>query len=297
MKILITGASGLLGQEVWRVFEKEHELVALGRTQPPQVPSAQWRTVDLSDEEAVYPLITRENADLIVHTAAFNDVDGAQKNPDAAYRGNALACRNLAVACQRFDSILLSVSSDYVFDGQNPPAAGYREFDACRPLSHYAESKYWGELFVSQLLNKFFIVRTSWLFGPGRETWADKAAAAFRDGAPVKAASDMTSAPTYTPDLAEALLRLAQSRHYGYYHLTNGGFCSRVQWAEEIGRLTAANRKNSITSLTQAQLGLPAPRPRHSGLDNLAWRLDGQTPLRPWQQALAAHFEKVSVAK
>jgi len=297
MKIIVTGAGGLLGQDVWRVFEKNHDLIAIGRTQPPHVPPAQWRYVDLADETLVHPLITRENPDLVVHTAAFNDVDGAQKTPDTAYKGNSIVCRNLALACQRFDTVLMSVSSDYVFDGENTPASGYREFDSCRPLSRYGESKYWGELFVSQLLNKFFVIRTSWLFGPGRATWVDKVADSFSAGTEVKAVSDMISAPTYTPDLAQAMLVLAESRHYGYYHLTSTGFCNRVEWAQEVGRLTAPGRALKIKSMTQAQLSLPAPRPRNSSMDNLVWRLNGQAPLPTWQNALAKHFGKVSAIK
>lgn len=297
MKIIVTGAGGLLGQDVWRLFEKDHTLIAMGRTQPLQVPSAQWRQADLTQDDAVYRLITHENPDLIVHTAAYNDVDGAQKNPENAYLHNAYACRNLALACQRFDAVLMSVSTDYVFDGHSAGPGGYREFDACHPISRYGESKGWGEAFVTQLLNKFFVVRTSWLFGPGRATWVDKVADAARKGGDVTAVSDMISAPTYTPDLAEAMLRLAEGRRYGIYHLTNTGFCNRVELAQEAARLAASAPKARIASVTQSQLNLPAPRPAHSGLDNLAWRLDGNKPLRPWQKALEAHFEKASVLK
>jgi dTDP-4-dehydrorhamnose reductase len=292
MKIIVTGAGGLLGQEVWRAFEKNHTLVAIGRNQPNFIPSAQWRQGDLTQESLVHDLITRENPDLVVHTAAVSNVDGAEKSPDDTYRQNALACRNLALGCQRFDAVLMSVSTDYVFDGASPPVGGYREFDVCHPLSKYGESKYWGEQFVSQLLNKFFIVRTSWLFGPGRKTWVDQVATAVQDGNVVNAVSDMSSAPTYTPDLAAAMLTLAESRHYGYYHLSNTGFCTRPELANEVARLTGNGKPVRLKLMTQDELALAARRPRHSGLDNLTWRLNGYEPLRSWQTALAAHFEK-----
>jgi dTDP-4-dehydrorhamnose reductase len=297
MKIIVTGAGGLLGQDIWRLFEKEHTLIAIGRNQPFYIPPAQWRSVDLTQEDVVYNVITHENPDLVIHTAAYNDVDGAEKNPEMAYLHNSYACRNLAIACQRFDTILMSVSTDYVFDGQSVLHTGYREFDPCRPISRYGESKYWGERYISDLLNKFFIIRTSWLFGPGRETWIDKVAASIHTKREVVAVSDMVSAPTYTPDLAEALFQLAQTRRYSTYHLTNTGFCSRVDLAQEVARLAAKGQKAQIKSVTQAELNLPAPRPAHSGLDNLAWRLDGNKPLRSWQEALETYFEKASVMK
>jgi dTDP-4-dehydrorhamnose reductase len=191
----------------------------------------------------------------------------------------------------------MSVSTDYVFDGNNAPAKGYREFDACRPISRYGESKYWGEQFVTQLLNKFFIIRTSWLFGPGRPTWVDKVASSIQGKLQVTAVSDMMSAPTYTTDLAEAMAILAVTRHYGIYHLTNSGFCTRVELPQEVARISNPRIRPLIASLTQSELKLPALRPSHSGLDNLAWRLNGRKPLRPWQKALETHFEKAGALK
>lgn len=290
MKVIVTGAGGLLGQDVWRVFGERHELLAIGRHQPPQVGAAQWQAVDLTDGAGTYAAVTRFNPDWVVHCAAYNDVDRAQTHPDEAYRGNALATRHLALACQRFDTVLMSVSSDYVFDGRSAPEEGYREFDPPRPISRYGESKRWAEIFVEQLLNKFFIVRTSWLFGPGRASWVDQVAQRAQEGLPVQAVTDMTSAPTYTPDLAEAMLQLAESRRFGLYHLTNTGFCNRVELAEEVLRLRRRAGYAQLQKLSQKDLRLPATRPVFSGLQNLAWRLDGFKPLRHWKEALADHF-------
>src|SRR5437016_5827554 len=185
MKVLITGASGLLGREVWRVFGRQHDLVAIGRTQPPPVPATLWRPCDLTDAARTYAVVTRENPDLVVHCAAYNKVDGAETESEAAYQGNAMANRNLALACQRFDTVLLSVSTDTVFDGQNPPAEGYREFDPPNPINRYAESKFWGEIYVQQLLTKFYIARTSWPFGPTRPTWVDQIVQLSQENKPV----------------------------------------------------------------------------------------------------------------
>ena len=295
MKVLVTGAGGLLGQDVWRIFGQMHELFAIGRHQPAAVPAAKWKTVDLTDAANTYQAVTRINPDLIVHCAAYNLVDQAQIEPSAAYRGNALAVRNLALSCQRFDTVLMSVSSDYVFDGESAPSRGYREFDPTHPISRYGESKRWGELAVEQLLNKFFIVRTSWLFGPGKSTWVDKVAEAAQANEPIKAVSDMISCPTYTPDLADGMRRLAESHLYGIYHLTSAGFCSRVELAEEVLRIQKRSGYSGLQKLTRKELQLPAPRPAFSAMENLAWAISGFQPLRPWKSALAEHFLNSSV--
>jgi dTDP-4-dehydrorhamnose reductase len=294
MKVLITGSAGLLGHDVWKLFEIKHDLVALGRTQAAWVERKRFRECDLTNAALTYALITKENPEVIVHCAAFNNVDGAEADPDAAYRGNALASRNIALACQRFDATLIHLSSDYVFDGTNAPADGYREFDPCHPSGRYAESKRWAEIFVERLLNKYFIVRTSWLFGPSRPTWVDRVLEQAREQKPIPAALDMISSPTYTPDLAEALLRLAESRHYGTYHLSNRDFCSRVELAQEVLKIHKLG-DGHLQRLTLPELRLAAPRPSFSGLDNLAWRLDGFPPLRSWKEALREHFAKKKV--
>jgi dTDP-4-dehydrorhamnose reductase len=295
MKVVVTGANGLLGREVWRTFERTHDLIGIGRTQPGYVGAPQWHECDLTDAKQTYDIVSRLNADLIVNCAAYNLVDAAESNPDNAYRANALIPRHLALAAQRFDSILMQVSTDYVFDGSNAPATGYREFDSARPLCRYAESKTWGESFVQSLLSRFFIVRTSWLFGPARPTWVDHVASTAQEQKRVTAVKDMVSAPTYTPDLAAAMLRLAESQLFGMYHLTNSGFCNRVTWAQEVLRVHRISGDDLIHAVTQAEMRLPARRPAFSGLQNLTWHLNGFEPLRPWQEALAHHFSKTKV--
>ena len=152
------------------------------------------------------------------------------------------------------------------------PSTGYREFDPCHPVSRYGQSKRWAEIFVQQLLNKYFIVRTSWLFGPSRPTWVDRVAEWSAQGKTIQAARDMVSSPTYTPDLAQALLRLAESRHYGTYHITNSEFCSRVELAEEVLSLHKRADNKPLKKMKLSDLKLAAQRPAFSGLDNLAWR-------------------------
>jgi dTDP-4-dehydrorhamnose reductase len=289
MKVLVTGAAGLLGTAVWHVFSEDHDLFALGRTHPVHVPETQWRECDLRDASQTYKTVTRVNPDLIVHCASYNDVDGAEANPDEAFRVNALGPRNLALACQRFDTVLMAISTDYVFDGTTAPAEGYREIDPARPISLYGHSKRWGEKMVEQLLHKFYIVRTSWLFGPARASYVDKVVEWARKGEPVPCIEDMRSAPTFTPDLARALKQLGESGLYGLYHLTNSGYCSRVDLAREVLQLHKLPEK-WLKPMTQSQFKHAARRPEFSGLRNYAWHLNGFPPLRPWQEALRDHF-------
>jgi dTDP-4-dehydrorhamnose reductase len=295
MKVIVTGASGLLGHDVWKLFETKHDLVALGRTQAAWVDRPRFRECDLTNAAHTYALLTKENPEIVVHCAAYNHVDKAEADPDAVYRANALATRNVALACQRFDTTLISVSTDYVFDGTKAPTDGYREFDVCHPVGRYGESKRWAELFVQSLLNKYFIVRSSWLFGSSRPTWVDHVLELARANKPVSAALDMISSPTYTQDLAQALLRLAESRHYGIYHLSNHEFCSRVELAQEVLKIHQLTDYKHLQRVTLPELRLAAPRPSFSGLDNLAWRLDGFPPLRSWKEALREHFSKKRV--
>jgi dTDP-4-dehydrorhamnose reductase len=295
MKVLVTGTAGLLGHDVWKLFEKKHDMIALGRTQTPWVGPDRFRECDLTNAAHAYALVTKENPEVIVHCAAYNQVDAAEQKAEEAYRGNALATRNLALASQRFDATLIYISTDYVFDGTDALPSGYREFDPCKPVNRYAESKHWGEIYVAQLLSKFFIVRTSWLFGPARSTWVDQVADAVRQDKPVNAATDMISAPTYTPDLADGLLRLAESRHYGIYHITNAGFSSRAELAQEVLKVHKREGYKGLHQMKAADLHLAAKRPSFSGLENLAWRLDGFPALRSWKEALRDHFSRKKV--
>ena len=176
---------------------------------------------------------------------------------------------------------------------RSPGPPGYRETDPPHPVSIYAESKRWAEVHVEHLLNKFYIVRTSWLFGPSRSTYADKVMEWAQKGMSVPCLKDMKSAPTYTPDLAKALLQLAESGLWGLYHLTNGGFCSRVEFAEGNSAPAQTTGRKLLKPMTQAEFNHPAKRPAFSGLDNLAWRLNGFDSLRSWQEALRDHFAAV----
>jgi dTDP-4-dehydrorhamnose reductase len=283
MKILITGINGLLGTELSGLLEKKYDISGIDIAGSSGAHEA--HNIDLTDFRATYSGITKINPDLVIHTAALSNVDQCETVPDLAYRMNALATRNVALACQRFDSIMLYVSTDYVFSGSEHPSNGYTEFDAVNPVSVYGNSKYAGEIFVRNLLNRYYIARTSWLFGVKRANFVTQIAEALIGGKPVKTVSDMTSSPTNVKDLSEAIAFLIETNISGTYHVTNSGFASRYQIGVEIAKMMNLNPDN-IVKIEQSQLKLPAKRPEFSAMRNYAWELNGFQPLRTWQESI-----------
>lgn len=289
MKILITGITGQLGTALAETLSGEHEIIGLSRDSIS--PFHTTINADLCDWKAVYDAITRANPDLVVHAAAESNVDACERAPDTAYRVNALGTRAVAAACQRFDAALLYISTDYVFSGYNAPAAGYTEWDVPAPINAYGRSKWQGEEFVRALLNRYYIVRTSWLFGRRRANFVTQIAGALSSGAPYAAAEDMAGAPTLVSDVASAVGELVTTPLYGTYHLSNAGFASRYEIAGFIADRLGVPRAG-ITKCALKDLRLPAPRPVFSGLRNYLWELSGFTPLRPWQDAVAEFVER-----
>ena len=216
MRVVITGHNGQLGRQLQIAFSG-HEILQL----------------DLPCDDITNPemstCIADFKPDLVVHSAAFTNVDGCEQDPDSAFRVNALGTQNVALGAQQSGAALIYVSSNEVFDGRRRDP--YREWDHTDPISVYARSKAAGEQIVRDLLNRFYIVRVAWLFGPGGNNFITRIiSAAERNGA-LRVAADEFGNPTYAPDAAQAMARLAASRHYGIYHLTNSGFCSRYEFA------------------------------------------------------------------
>jgi dTDP-4-dehydrorhamnose reductase len=245
--------------------------------------------LDLPDADITQPgivsTITSFAPQLIVHAAAYTDVDGAEKDPDLAYRVNALGTQNMALAAQATGAALLHVSTNEVFDGsQREP---YREWDALNPISVYARSKAAAEQIVRTLAPRFYIARVAWLFGPGGNNFITKILAGAEKNGSVRVAADEFGNPTYAPDAAAAMAQLAVTGHYGIYHLTNGGFCSRHALAAEILRL-AGMTSVPVAPILSAEWPRPSRPPLHAVLANSAAAALGIRP-RSWQEALAEY--------
>ncbi len=283
MKILVTGISGLLGSEVARVLSERHDVLGISKT----TPAAGFKNynIDITDAELVYDTISKINPDIVIHSAAYSDVDGCEKNPDLAYKVNSLGTRNIAAACQRFDTALAYISTDYVFSGQDAPEEGYNEMGSPDPLSVYGRSKLAGEWYAKNLLNKFFIIRSSWLFGPKRKNFVSSIFEDLKNNRTIKQAADIKSAPTSVSDLSSAVAKLIETNFFGIYHLTNTGFASRYEVSVFIAKIVGCPTKN-IEKISIKDLEIPAKRPAFSGLKNYVWHLNGFKPLRPWQEAV-----------
>ena len=279
MRTVITGHNGQLGRQLISAFGV-HDVLPL----------------DLPDDDitdpAVIERVARFAPQLIVHGAAFTDVDGAEKDPELAYRINAFGTQNLALAAQRTGAAMMLVSTNEVFDGSQREL--YREWDAPNPMGTYARSKAAGEHIVRDLLRQFYIVRVAWLFGPGGNNFITKILAGAEKYGALRVAADEFGNPTYAPDAAVAMARLAETGHFGIYHLTNSGFCSRYEFAREVMRL-AGKPDLPITPILSADWPRPSKPPLHAVLANTAAANLGIT-LRPWQTALAGYIASMKLA-
>ncbi|MBN1824470.1 MAG: dTDP-4-dehydrorhamnose reductase [Endomicrobiales bacterium] len=293
MKILITGINGLLGSALAGTLAENHEVSGIDVAGAPGLHKT--FEVDVTNLDDTYKTITKINPDLVIHTVAQTNVDKCETDIEGAYKLNALTARNVALACQRFDAAMLYVSTDYVFSGDDAPKDGYTEYDKPDPVSVYGKSKYEGEVYVRDLLSKYFIVRTSWLFGQARGGYVMQAAEALRLKKTVKMAADMVSSPTYAEDLSKAISILIGSSAYGLYHVTNSGFASRYEIAVEIAKMMKLPA-DEIGKVTLKELNLPAHRPSFSAMNNLVWKLNGHRPLRHWRDAVKEYLESKELA-
>lgn len=275
MRILVTGARGMLGQDLVSALALRHQVIP----------------VDIDDFDITRPdcptEIKRRRPQLVAHLAAMANVDGCERDPEKAYQVNRQGTRLVAQACRDLRIPMLYISTDFVFDGSKTEP--YREEDPTNPLGHYGRSKLAGEEAVRELLAEYFIVRISWLFGPGGRNFVSTILARASKEGEVRVVDDQVGSPTYTRDLSPALTELMESRHYGVYHLTNSGWCSWYQFADEAVRL--AGIKARVIPIRSSEYPTPTKRPAYSVLGNFRWQERFGKLLRPWQEALGEYVE------
>jgi len=276
MRIAITGAGGQLGQALQAALGAAHELIALGHGD-----------LELGAPDCVDRLAAT-GAELVIHPAAYTDVDGCARDPERAYRVNGLGTQYVALACRRLGAPLVYVSTNEVFDGA--ATAPYFEYDRAAPINAYARSKWAGEQAVRELLDRFYIVRVAWLFGGARNFIRTVLRlAAERDDIAIVA--DEIGSPTYAPDAAAAIARLIEQPFYGAYHLVNEGVCSRLELAAETLRL-AGRGHVALRPIALAEFKRDNTVPPYTPLRNVAAAALG-IRLRPWQEALAEYIPKL----
>jgi dTDP-4-dehydrorhamnose reductase len=275
MKILITGSNGMLGHDLIEVLKDKHELLLTTS-----------KTLDITDGDSVMDFIVKSNPDIVINSAAYTDVDGCESNPDLAYNVNGEGVKNLALACREVDCPLVHISTDYVFNGQNDRP--WVEDDEIGPISIYGKSKLKGEEHIKEILEKYFIVRTAWLYGVNGRNFPRTMLELAQNHSEITVVYDEVGTPTYTPDLAKGISKLIETDYYGTYHLTNSGNCSWCEFARYI--FEVADVDVNVIPVTASEFARPAPRPSYSVLENRNWVENGFEPLRNYKEAIKEYI-------
>jgi dTDP-4-dehydrorhamnose reductase len=280
LKNLVIGARGMLGIDLCRILQTPGSVVE-GLDLP---------ELDVRDADQVFAALADRRPERVFHLAALTDVDGCERNPDAAYYTNTLGTHNVALACQRHGIELIYVSTLAVFDGEK--AEAYDEFDTPAPRSVYSRSKYQGELLVQRLVPHHYIVRAGWLFGGGHEDkkFVAKMMELSRQKSELKVVDDKFGSPTYTRDFSCGLAKLVTTGQYGTYHMVNTGApASRLEVARHIIEYAGIDTCR-LLAVSSAEFPLPAPRPRMEAGRNYQLELRGWNWMRPWQAALQEYI-------
>jgi dTDP-4-dehydrorhamnose reductase len=268
---MVTGAGGMLGQDLTRAAEQAGHDVA----------RFTHEDLDITQADAVAQAVASESPDVLVNCAAWTDVDGAEDDLRGATDVNAGGAANLAAATAEIGAKLVYPSTDYVFDGSKTEP--YVESDEPRPLSVYGQSKLAGEVETAKHNPRHFIVRASWLFGTGGRNFVETMLTFASDHEEVVVVKDQVGCPTYTGHLAEGIVRLAEWTDYGIHHMAGGGECSWYEFALEIFEQAGVDCR--VLSATTEMLGRKAPRPAYAVL---ASEREPAITLPHWREGLAA---------
>ncbi|WP_028987330.1 dTDP-4-dehydrorhamnose reductase [Thermicanus aegyptius] len=271
-KVLITGVGGQLGKDLMLLLkDRTYEVYGFSREE-----------LDVTDQFEVKKSIEEVHPDVVIHTAAYTKVDQAEEEMDLAFAVNGWGTRNVAVASEEVGAKLVYISTDYVFDGEK--GKPYLEYDRTAPLNVYGASKEMGEQMVRDFHSRFFIVRTSWVYGAYGANFVKTMLRLGKEQLAVRVVNDQIGSPTYTVDLAEALLHLIETEKYGIYHLSNSGACSWYEFAKAI--FEEVGMQVTVEPIPTEAFPRPAKRPKYSVLDHRAWRLNGFPPMPHWRDGL-----------
>jgi dTDP-4-dehydrorhamnose reductase len=280
MRILVTGLNGQLGYDVVREG-KRHGLEMVGTAS---------KELDITDEQAVTKYVEVLKPDAVIHCAAYTAVDKAEDDQETCWNVNVNGTRYLANAAKKFDAKFIYISTDYVFDGQgeNP----FRETDNPNPIGYYGKTKYEGEKIVKQLLDKWFIVRISWVFGINGNNFIKTMLRLSETRNQLNVVNDQYGSPTYTADLSKLLIQLIQSEKYGTYHASNEGFCNWAEFAEEIFK--QANKGVEVQGISTEQYPTRAERPKNSRMSKQKLIDTGLEPLPDWHDAVGRYLKELT---
>lgn len=281
MKVLVTGVKGQLGYDVVRELERRgHEAVGVDIEE-----------MDITKEDEVRRVISSTAPDVIIHCSAYTAVDRAEEEPEVCRLVNADGTANIAAMCAETGCKLIYLSTDYIFsgDGERP----WEPEDEPSPLNVYGQTKYEGEQAIKAKLDKYFIVRISWVFGINGNNFIKTMLRLGKENGAVKVVDDQIGSPTYTADLAVLLADMAESEAYGQYHATNEGLCSWYEFAKEIFRAAGMNDV-SVTPVPTEAFPVKAKRPLNSRMSKERLVENGFRKLPPWQDAVARYIRELN---
>jgi dTDP-4-dehydrorhamnose reductase len=278
VKILVTGAAGLVGRHLAHTLARDHDVLALKRSD-----------LDISDRDAVNRYVSAVKPSLIVNCAVIQ-VDESEQNPPKAQAVNVEGPRLLAGAASRLDAEIIHFSTQYAFNGEPVGRPPYTIDDEPQPVNVYGSTKVASEEAVRSECARSYIIRTSWVYGSGKNSFLCTVHNDLHSGKPVRAIVDIWSSTTYVADLIQRMLQILATRRYGTYHVVNEGLCSYYEFALEAGRLVNLNREQLdrlIERVHEGDMKRIAPRPRYTPMRCLLSEQLGLSPMRDWRAALA----------
>ena len=276
-KIIVTGCNGQLGRAV-NLFFKDNKDISFVNTDVGEL--------DITNIDKVMELAREEQPYAIINCAAHTGVDACETEYDKAFKINAIGPRNLSIAARETGAKLMHISTDYVFDGKG--TRPYVETDATNPQGAYGSTKLAGENFVKDFADRYFILRTAWLYGDGKN-FAKTMLRLSETNEKVRVVGDQFGSPTSASELTKAINALLFTENYGMFHATCEGSCSWAEFAREVFRL--AGKTTKVEAITTEEFGAPAPRPAYSILENRMFKLTTDFMFADWHDAIAEYMK------
>lgn len=276
-KIWISGANGQIGKAINEVLDPmEYEVF-----------DTDIEDLDITDIHEVFRFIEISRPDVIINCSAVTDITACEEDVKYAYKVNALGARNLSIAAKKLEAKMVQISTDDVFDGRSMEP--YTEFDNTNPNTVYGKSKLAGEGYVKEFTNKHFIIRSNWVYGEG-ENFVSRFLRKVESGSPLSIASDQFASPTSATELAKFILYIMKTDEYGTYHATCREVCSRLEFAQEILRLTGKQAEMRGVPTTESDFS--AVRPANAVLDNFIMSIIDVYEFPTWKQALEEYIKE-----
>lgn len=280
MKIVVTGYSGQLGYDV----------VQYGLTQGLEMIGVSSKELDITDEEDVLCFLNKHNPDAVIHCAAYTAVDQAEDDTETAWKVNVEGTNHLVSAAKKVKAKFMYISTDYVFNGEgNTP---FHETEEANPINYYGKTKYHGELAVKKILEQWFIVRISWVFGKNGNNFVKTMLKLADSRSELNVVGDQVGSPTYTIDLARLLIDIIQTDKYGTYHASNEGFCSWAEFAAEI--FSHSNKEVKVNAIATEDYPTRATRPKNSRMLKHNIVANGFKPLPDWKDAVNRYLSQLN---